>query len=182
RTVHMIDTPGFDNPTQSDLEVLRQITQWLSESQIQLNGVIYCHRIMSATSVSNLQVIRKMCGDSNLPALALITTFWDLVDTDEGGERQKTLESTPHFWKELIERGSQPFSCDDDRSTALEPVEYIIKRNQAVRLQIQTEMGDPARLLEQTAAGKEIQGMDIAQLKRDMELMRRQNEEERERL
>ncbi|KAH8704540.1 P-loop containing nucleoside triphosphate hydrolase protein, partial [Phaeosphaeriaceae sp. PMI808] len=164
RTVHMIDTPGIDNPSKSDMDVLKEIAQWLSMSylnQIQLSGIIYLHRIseprMTASAMANLRVIRKLCGESNLSAIALTTTFWDSVDAAEALARQREMESTSQYWKDMVDRGSKSFSWDDGRSTALRPIDYFLRRDGTDVLDIQKEMVDQNLALDQTAAGIEIQ-------------------------
>ena len=47
-TVHLIDTPGFDDTSLSDTDVLAAVAQCFHKTysgNIKLNGVIYIHRI-----------------------------------------------------------------------------------------------------------------------------------------
>ena len=85
-TVHLIDTPGFDDTTLSDTDVLKAVAQCFHEtysSEIQLNGIIYIHRIsdprMTGNALKNLSVFRKICGDKSLECVVLATTMWDSV-------------------------------------------------------------------------------------------------------
>ncbi|PYI00866.1 hypothetical protein BO78DRAFT_329012, partial [Aspergillus sclerotiicarbonarius CBS 121057] len=178
RTIHMIDTPGFNNPnpTYSDESILTQITNHVITNQIRLSGIIYLHNIsnphMSDAAESNLAVIRKMCGESTLPALALATTFWDVWQDgkdriDEYNKHKEQLKSDPRFWKGLVNGGCQIFDCDDGRSTALAPVEYFLERNQTVWLDIQEELVNRKLPLVETGAYIPILGARKRELERE---------------
>ncbi len=48
KRVFLVDTPGFDDSTRSDVEVLRELAAWLTATyakEIRLSGIIYLHRI-----------------------------------------------------------------------------------------------------------------------------------------
>ena len=174
RPVVLIDTPGFSSATKTDLEVLSQISAWLSESYssgIRLDGIIYLHRLsdprMTAAAAQNLRVLRMLCGESNLGAVALVTTFWNL-DDEEGNpdagtvatnaERRDELENSPGLWKDMLDRGRVAMPYDDERSTGLVVVDYFIERGRKAVLDIQTEMVEKGLSVEETTAGVELQG------------------------
>ncbi|OCH83803.1 hypothetical protein OBBRIDRAFT_742684, partial [Obba rivulosa] len=69
RNVTLIDTPGFDDTTKSDTDILKMIAVYLSttyENGYKLSGVIYIHRIsdfrMTGVSRRNFTMFRKLCG------------------------------------------------------------------------------------------------------------------------
>lgn len=48
RTIHLIDTPGFDDSVRSDEETLQELAYWLVkayERSILLSGIVLLHRI-----------------------------------------------------------------------------------------------------------------------------------------
>ena len=49
RKVHLIDTPGFDDTTRSDVDILMEVAFFLAttyNNEIKMDGIIYLHRIM----------------------------------------------------------------------------------------------------------------------------------------
>lgn len=105
RTVYLIDTPGFDDTTRSDAEVLGEIATWLGASyqqHILLHSIIYLHRItdrrMQGAARKNIRMFRQLCGnDDALSKVHLVTTMWDQVDESVGLRREKELVATTEF-------------------------------------------------------------------------------------
>lgn len=104
RTVYLVDTPGFDDTTRSDTEVLREIAGWLNDSyknRVLLQGIIYLHRIadvrMQGSAKKNLLMFKKLCGEDALKKVVLATTMWDKVPQRQAEEREKQLIETPEF-------------------------------------------------------------------------------------
>lgn len=83
KTVYLIDTPGFDDTSRSDIDVLREIAGWLTASysnRVFPHGIIYLHRIsdvrMQGSAKKNLLMFKKLCGDDALRKVVLTTTIW----------------------------------------------------------------------------------------------------------
>src|SRR5438046_1388510 len=103
-TITLVDTPGFDDTTRSDAEVLQTLAQWMEKSFIAgtlLSGIIYLHRItdprMKNTSMRNLQLFRKLCGEENLSNIVLVTNMWETISMAEGEEKERELVRTGEF-------------------------------------------------------------------------------------
>ena len=84
REVIMLDTPGFDDTSKSDTEILRTILAWLKLSGLKstlLSGLIYLQRItddrMTGTIVMNLNVVKELCGKQAAKNIMLTSTRWE---------------------------------------------------------------------------------------------------------
>lgn len=80
----VVDTPEFDNSSQSDRDVLRKIADWLRDKylpHVKITGVIYTHRITddhTSDSVrENLTEFFRLCGKVGPQQVRLVTTCWD---------------------------------------------------------------------------------------------------------
>jgi hypothetical protein len=173
--VHLIDTPGFDDTNLSDTEVLWTITLWLNISyraNIHLSGIIYLHPInknrMTGTAHRNLRMFQQLCGLSSLSAVVLATTMWKHVSEQEGRDREAQLTADPRFWGEMIAHGSFVMRHHDNEESALTIVEHLLRQGRTTVLDIQRQMTDEGRRLEDTSAAQELR-KDIAREKEEIE-------------
>ncbi|KAK3358738.1 P-loop containing nucleoside triphosphate hydrolase protein [Lasiosphaeria hispida] len=164
--IYLVDTPGFDDTKQSDLDILRTITDELAQLwhfKKCLVGVIFLHRItdvrLTSSAVKNMTVLQKLCGSENYGRIALATTMWKMAPGEEEEEaaeqRQNELEE---YWKEMFgERSLIMRHKANTRESALEVVQGLRGRVQDTdtqrSLQIQRELCDEERKLEDTDAG-----------------------------
>ncbi|KAJ2928361.1 hypothetical protein H1R20_g8715, partial [Candolleomyces eurysporus] len=172
RSVTLIDTPGFDDTTKSDTEILRMIALFLTETYQhgkKLAGVIYIHRIsdfrMGGISTRNFRMFRELCGDSTLKNVIILTNMWGQVGTDVGEARERELASDDLFFKPVLEKGAQMLRHDH----TLESAQAIIKRlldNNPLVLQIQREIVDEKKDILQTSAGTELNKELLAEMER----------------
>ena len=129
KKIILVDTPGFDDTKRSDLDVLREVYQWLKDAQDEnrkLNAIFYLHNItdnkMRGSAVKSIHVFRKLCGENFYPNLLLGTNFWRIVKPSSmvGAElREAQLRSEDTFWKAMINGGSRVARIPDTRSEAL---------------------------------------------------------------
>ncbi|KAH7133896.1 hypothetical protein EDB81DRAFT_695608, partial [Dactylonectria macrodidyma] len=173
----LIDTPGFDDSTRSDTDVLRELADWLSRSyqaNIKLAGIIYLHRIgdprMGGAAMKNLRMFRKLCGDQGLSSVVLATTFWSRNPTLDEIRREKELISRDDFWGAMIRKGSTLFRQDDGTTSATKIIQFIFSQRSRFTLEIQEEMAH-GKTLDQTSAGLEVQAeMDMLRAMHEKEL------------
>ena len=162
--INLIDTPGFNDTTKSDTDILKEISIWLSltyRADVKLTGIIYLHRIsdnrMSGPAFKNLKMFRLLCGDSALPNVVLATTRWSnpahKQEYQEQQERQAELISRPEYWGELIHQGATSALYDGTYASALRIILHLEERSPIV-LDIQRQMVDDGYPLLQTAAGR----------------------------
>jgi GTP-binding protein EngB required for normal cell division len=164
--VFLIDTPGFDDTHRSDKEVLKEIACWLGASyrdQVKLHGIIYLHRItdprMQGSARKNLLMFKKLCGPAALKHVILATTMWErLTDEDMGLKREQELIETEDFWGWMKKQGSQVIRHQNTWESAMDVLGKFVKpQKRPIPLQIQTEIVDGNRTLDETSAGQELQ-------------------------
>ena len=112
---------------------------------------------MSGSSLRNLQIFQKLCGESAYPHVALTTTMWDaLQDSKKGAVNQDELLSCNEWWGDMARRQSYVARHDGQVSTAESIIEHLIShRDPNLVLAIQDEMVLRKKSLEDTAAGLE---------------------------
>ncbi|KAM0562955.1 hypothetical protein ACHAPJ_001798 [Fusarium lateritium] len=169
-TIHLVDTPGFDDTNRQDSDVLRDISAWLSKSyteKVRLNGILYLHRIsdpkMQGSGKMSINLLMRLCGRDALKSVVLTTTMWELVDTDVGDRREKELESTEEFWGFMKRHGSQTRRHYNNKESALKILSTFVPETlngppETVTLAIQKELADDHKTLDQTGAGQLLDG------------------------
>lgn len=120
----LIDTPGFDDPKRKDGEILTEIAQILSaqyELGVKLKGIIYIHRITdvrySGASVKTYEIFKKMCGETALSNVSLITSRWGEIDQTLGADRERELKAK--IWAYMLGKGSNVSRFHGDRASAI---------------------------------------------------------------
>lgn len=162
--VYLIDTPGFDDTTRTDAEVLSEIATWLGDSyknKILLHGIIYLHRItdrrMQGGAWRNLLLFRELCGRHALKKVVLVTTMWDQISLEEGKTREQELLQKPEYWGTMIERGSMAYRHLHTQESAMTIVHRLAQHKEPVATNLQRELVDHGRQLSDTSAGRELQ-------------------------
>ncbi|KAJ8521938.1 hypothetical protein ONZ45_g1468 [Pleurotus djamor] len=162
RRAFLVDTPGFDDTSMSDTDVLGMISAFLAASYSQgkkLSGVIYMHRIsdfrMGGLSTRNLRMVKELCGEKTLKNLVLVTNMWGEVSPTVGEQRERELATDALFFKPAIDKGAQLLRNYNERGSVMEIITHIAK-NHPLTLRIQRELVDEGMSLSQTAAGTEL--------------------------
>ncbi|KXN84732.1 hypothetical protein AN958_12159 [Leucoagaricus sp. SymC.cos] len=182
----LVDTPGFDDSTRSDMEILHMISDWLKatyvssfpfknqeladvqhrlnsyESGVKLSGLIYLHRItdnrMAGSPYKNLRMFGELCGDLAMNQVILVTTMWGRVEKYIGEGREQELKDI--FWRGLINKGSRVDRLDAATGEAAWRVvgELVQKRLEAhaEAVLLQEELVDNGIKLNETHAGKAL--------------------------
>ncbi|KAH7398668.1 P-loop containing nucleoside triphosphate hydrolase protein [Phaeosphaeria sp. MPI-PUGE-AT-0046c] len=182
--VALVDTPGFDDTTRSDAEILEQIVQFLCtqyELGIPLKGIIYMHRItdnrMSGSAQRYFEMFMRLCGDQNLENVVLLTTMWGEMK-DEGKGLQRERELRREFWKDMEKNGSTIRRFDGSRSMAEAFVCRLMRKDDII-LDIQDELVGQGKRLEQTKAGQLVVPMIDQRIGESERKIREMEEEER---
>ena len=122
-----------------------------------LSGVIYVHRIsdnrFGGVTVRNFSLFRKLCGESTLDNVVIVTNMWkeDSRDVDEARER----ELSDRFFKPALDKGARMARHYNTTQSAHDIVRRIVK-NHPVVLQIQRELVDEGKDITATAAGESL--------------------------
>ncbi|EKM78780.1 hypothetical protein AGABI1DRAFT_114372 [Agaricus bisporus var. burnettii JB137-S8] len=159
----LVDTPGFDDTTRSDMEILQIISEWLQKTyskQVKLSGLIYLHRItdnrMAGSPHKNLRMFGELCGDVAMTQVRLVSTMWGKVKPEVGEGRERELRDK--FWMHFIDKGSKIERLKDTtKEEAWRIVDQLIrdsKKRDAILLQ--EELVELEKQLNETAAGKTL--------------------------
>ncbi|KAH9481271.1 hypothetical protein JR316_0005793 [Psilocybe cubensis] len=186
RSVSLIDTPGFDDTTKSDADVLRMIAMFLAETYEhgkRLAGVIYIHRIsdfrMTGISTRNFKMFRELCGESTLRNVVILTNMWGEVKPEVGEARAHELATQDIFFKPVIAKGAQFLRHDNTRAAALSVIRRILQ-NHPMALQIQRELVDEGKDMAQTAAGAQLNKEMMEQIEKHRKEIKAVREEMKE--
>ncbi|KAI0138021.1 P-loop containing nucleoside triphosphate hydrolase protein [Hypoxylon sp. NC0597] len=172
RRVFLVDTPGFDDTYRSNAEILRDIAFVLArvyQCGVNIAGIIHMHRItdnrVSGSSVKNLEILRKLCGQDAFPRIVLASSMWDSAADDplllqEAFDHEEQLKSTENFWGSLYHGGSHIVRWMGDRESAFGAIRYLMDFYDAhgsTALKIQKELVDEAKSLDDTEVGRIVQ-------------------------
>jgi len=180
-TIHLIDTPGFDDSNRSDTEILQSVSTWFAEtyrSGFKLSGIIYLHKInenkMGRSALLNLAMFRRLCGDDCLPNVVFVTTMWDAVmDKEECEAREMELKGSA-YWGPLLDMGARSGRYYGGFESALEIV-GMVKNCRKIVLDIQKQIVEQGQRLADTPAGKSLDEelrKKEEQYKRDLDIQK----------
>ena len=132
-----------------------------------LAGVIYVHRIsdnrFSGITARNFNLFRKLCGESTLKNVILVTNMWGVDPQDINEARERELAGK--FFKPALDKGAQMARHYDTAESAHEIIRRIVD-NHPVALQIQRELVDEHKDIGGTTAGDTVDRELEGQIKR----------------
>ncbi|KAF7357262.1 p-loop containing nucleoside triphosphate hydrolase protein [Mycena sanguinolenta] len=177
RRVTLIDTPGLDDTTRSDTDILNRITLFLAkmyENGKKLTGVIYVHRIsdvrMGGAATRNFRIFRLLCGEEALKNVVIATTMWDAVKHKKAVAREKELMNSEQFFKSALTKGARLLRHNNDVESAHAILRDLLG-NTPHALCIQREIVDERKNILQTAVGRELNRELTEQIKQNQEDM-----------
>ncbi|RPB24585.1 hypothetical protein L211DRAFT_807872 [Terfezia boudieri ATCC MYA-4762] len=179
KTVHLIDTPGFNDTHRTDGDILHELAYWLLKCythDIRISGVVYLHNIIDnriqGSSLRALSIFKGLVGGENYHGVVLVTTMWDKLDDndyDGAKERQKELVTQLKFWGDMKQGRSQFKALTAGRTSVEEIVNYIAAEDKRLTLRIQRQMSEPENChIHETDAGKVLY-KKLHEEKRNME-------------
>ena len=98
-------------------------------------------------------MFRKLCGDSTLKNVVLVTNMWSAVSPEDGEDRESQLSGD--FFKPVLDKGAQMARHYDTTQSAHDIVWKIVE-NHPVVLGIQKELVDQGKDIVDTAAGEAV--------------------------
>jgi GTPase Era involved in 16S rRNA processing len=185
RTVYLIDTPGFDDTTRSNVEVLQDIAVHLAESYkrgIKLCGIIFIHRItdnrIGGVSRQNIRMFEKLCGFDVMKNVILVTNMWgDLPSQQAGEKREAQLKSDDAFFKQMVARGAELVRHYNTIESVNNIILKLLAKEGPIVTKLQEEMVDEEKNLTDTAAGDHL-NHELSELQKkheeDMRELRRE--------
>lgn len=177
----IVDTPGFDDTSATDFQILRRTANWLQESlkrNMMLGGVIYLHDIsqdrFSGIARRNLNMFSHLCGEAALDKVVLVTSKWSRQGDRDFGRREKELKEV--HWKGMLNGQAEGgggasvmrLEGQSEGASAWAVVTHILKqldhrlgkesleKDLAKVLQIQEELVRKKKSVPQTEAAKEL--------------------------
>lgn len=124
------------------------------ESGTKLAGIIYIHRIsderFTGISVRNFKMFRKLCGESTLKNVVIVTNMWGKVEQSVGEAREQELAEI--YFKAALDKNAQLARHHNTTQSSHDIIRRIMK-NDPAPLRIQQELVDEHRDIKDTAAG-----------------------------
>ena len=159
RRLVLVDTPGYGYTDVDDADVLRGIGSWLEtmddSRETKLAGIVYLQDIsltrMPGSTLKNLDIFQKLCGEGALKRVVLCTTKLSDVYQEDGEPRTKKLEEM--YWKGMMEGGSTVHKFEDSQKSAWDVIAPIIEKDRYGKmdaLQIQEELVEANKLIPDT--------------------------------
>ncbi|KAJ5169243.1 uncharacterized protein N7482_004837 [Penicillium canariense] len=173
--VYLIDTPGFNDTSRSDIDTLSILATYLGASYangVRIHGILMLHPIsdnrISGSTMRNLDMMKAMCGFETYSNLAIATTMWsERSSTYE--QREAQLLSDERFFGDLVARGARLFRHNEKGrpdylaqvTSAQRIVTHLIHQSEKYApavLQLQHEVIDQQKVIGQTKAGIVLAG------------------------
>ncbi|KAJ1304951.1 hypothetical protein OPQ81_006083 [Rhizoctonia solani] len=158
RPVQLFDTPGFDDTTLTDTEILQQIAEFLLGLHARnqpITGILYLHRItdnrMSGASVRALNLFEKICGYQAMRNAVIITNMWSIPHDPQEEARENQLKN--EYFRTAIENGARIARRGGTGPDSASAILSLLLNCKPVLLQIQTEMAIHNLPLDETEAG-----------------------------
>jgi hypothetical protein len=173
-SIAIVDTPGFDDSHRGDDEILEEIAKYLTvqyQLGLRLKGIVYLHPITQTRMMGHdrqfLELFKRLCGEHTFQNIRLVTTMWDrIIPEEEGLAYLRDREIRETCWNAMEERGSEILSFDGTSEMA-QTIIYGLASQEAVVLQIQSEMCDRGMNLEHTHAGQLVVGQIEADIRQE---------------
>ncbi|KAI6027819.1 hypothetical protein BKA83DRAFT_4234130 [Pisolithus microcarpus] len=131
----LLDTPGFDNISISEKEILDMVSNSLEEvynGRIFLSAILLLHPItdnrLRWTPLKHLRLFQKLCGKEAMAQTGLVTTMWDEVNEKVGKERLADLKS--NHWRAMIALGSKTYRYWNTGDTARKLLQEVISESE----------------------------------------------------
>ncbi|KAK1223445.1 hypothetical protein PQX77_013684 [Marasmius sp. AFHP31] len=141
RAVALIDTPGFDDVTKTETEILNMLAVFLSktlEEKTRLTGIIYLHRIsdmrVSGISARNIRIFRELCGEDTLKNVVIVTNRWEEVPEDSGEAREEELRTKDIFFKPALDKGARMVRHNNTHDSASTIVKSLVVNHEVLEV------------------------------------------------
>ncbi|KAI6025178.1 hypothetical protein PISMIDRAFT_672860 [Pisolithus microcarpus 441] len=161
KQVVLLDTPGFDDTSMTDTDVLRIISAYLvamNKQGARLVGVIYMQRIsdlkIGGSARRDLRMFQELCGEEAYENVIVVTNMWGTVSEEDGIARENELASKDIFYKPILERKGRMMRHDNTQKSAHHILENLVQKEPIV-LRIQRELAEGVDIT-QTAAFKQL--------------------------
>jgi len=142
------------------------------ESGTKLAGLLYFHRIsdvkMGGVSTRNFKMFRKLCGETTLKNVVVVTNMWGGVDLGVGERREAELGGSDDFFKPALAKGAQ-MARHENTADSAQRILRLILHNHPLPLRIQVELVVEGKGVFNTDAGGELNQELNAQIRKNEE-------------
>lgn len=132
--IRLVDTPGFDDTSVSDEDILKKIMAELDSHQ-QLLGIIYLHRItdvrLSGSSSRGFKILQQLCPPESYSKIVLATTMWSDAEFGKGGldaAKRREDQLWEYHWNPLFEGRSKMVRHHNTPESARRIAELFLPR------------------------------------------------------
>jgi hypothetical protein len=126
---------------------------------------------MTGSAKRNLYMFKQLCGPDAFSRIVLASTMWEDVSQSAGAKRELQLKENPEVWGHMIANGSKLTRHSNTPASAMAIVQTVLRNSSKegeVALDIQKQIVDQGRSLQQTEAGKAVQSL-LAEEREKME-------------
>ncbi|KAK1756461.1 GTPase IMAP family member 4 [Echria macrotheca] len=184
RPILLIDTPGFDDDTRTDVEILEDIAKWLAQQGYlqgsdQLDGLVILHPVtqhrLGGQERRRTKLLQNLLGHNAFKRIIIATTMWEKIrQEDEEDVKRSVKEREKDIWYDLVSKGAKLRKHKNNPNSAHEIIREIIKLSEKYgKLEplIQEELKKDPRLV-RTTAGKSMKKDLEADIERAEALLR----------
>lgn len=168
QNLHLIDTPGFNDTSRSDSDLLKEIAFILGalrKAEVSVAGIIYLHRIseprIAGSTLRSMRIFEALCGSHCFPYVVLVSTMWESLGSEDYAiavDREKTLAEKDQFWGRMVNGGAIVKRHEGDASSARDILSCAASMWRSVVMDIQRELIDEDKALDETSAGHYLLG------------------------
>ena len=116
-------------------------------------------------------MFRKLCGDSTLQNVVIVTNRWGEVEPQVGEAREAELAREDIFFKPVLDKGAR-MARHDNTAPSAETIVRLILENHPLPLRIQQELVDEHKDISETGAGEELNRELNSRIRKYQEEMR----------
>jgi len=124
-------------------------------------------------------MFRKLCGDTTLHNVVIVTNMWGEVDRQVGDAREAELMREDIFFKPVLDKGAQ-MARHENTIPSAESIIRLVLGNHPLPLRIQEELVNEHKDISETGAGEELNREINAQIKKHRQEMLALREEMRQ--
>lgn len=175
-SVHLVDTPGFNDTELDDEEVCYMLIDWIKEFNLKglkFSGLLYLHPMNKTrekgSDVQSLKVFKRLIGYENYGNITIGLTFCDLEAADVVAAREQALRESSRFWGDMVAAGAKVVRIPGSKRDAVHLVAQMLN-NSTMTLQVEKEL--------QTKPPEAVSAMEEMKDHRELQLIRLKSEME----
>jgi len=171
----LIDTPGFDDDSRSDVEILEELAEWMARDgdlkQRQLDGLILLHPITvlraGGAERKRTRLLKNILGSQAYKHIVIATTMHEHLSS-EMDVKERVDGRRQELWGDMVSQGTKLVEHSNNKESADKIIRMIIqisKNSGKLRSLLQDELLRDPRLIE-TTAGKDVKRQLEEEVKR----------------